>query len=245
MLTATLITSLTLLLSDLAHASEQILRDSLGNPGPLTIALVFTGGFLTSMGPCSLSLLPVTVAYLAGFKDNSSSLQRSLNFSAGIVLSLVLLGSLSGLVGKIYGQIPAAISTFVAILAICMGLNLLGFLKIPFPNGPDPDKWRKQVPVRLGPVTTGFAFGLAASPCTTPVLAVLLGWIAKTGSPLIGILLLASFGTGQVLPLVIAGTAAGNISKLLALRPLGRIIPPISGTILLSTGLLSLLSKLV
>ena len=58
-----------LLLSDLAQSSEQLLRRTLAEPGPLTLALVFGGGALTSLGPCSLSLLPVTLAYLAGFED--------------------------------------------------------------------------------------------------------------------------------------------------------------------------------
>ena len=53
-----------LLLSDLAQSSEQLLQRALADPGPLTLALVFAGGALTSLGPCSLSLLPVTLAYL-------------------------------------------------------------------------------------------------------------------------------------------------------------------------------------
>ena len=58
-----------LLLSEMAQRSEALLSSALANPGPLTIALVFGGGALTSLGPCSLSLLPVTLAYLAGFED--------------------------------------------------------------------------------------------------------------------------------------------------------------------------------
>jgi len=64
-----------LLLSDLAQSSEQLLQRALADPGPLTLALVFAGGALTSLGPCSLSLLPVTLAYLAGFV-----LQQLFNF---------------------------------------------------------------------------------------------------------------------------------------------------------------------
>ena len=59
-----------LLLSDLAQSSERLLHDSLAQPRPLTVALVLLGGALTSLGPCSLSLLPVTLAYLAGFEND-------------------------------------------------------------------------------------------------------------------------------------------------------------------------------
>ena len=237
------IVDLALALSDLARTSEQLLSNALANPGPLTLTLVFIGGLLTSLGPCSLSLLPVTLAYLAGFEDRQSPLQRSLAFCSGIVLSLVLLGSLSGLIGRIYGQLPTVVPTLVALLAVAMGLNLLGLLRIPLPAGPDPEGWRHRVPAPLGPVAAGLAFGLASSPCTTPVLAVLLAWIAQSGQPLLGIVLLTCFGMGQVFPLMLAGSAAASVPKLLALRPVGRLIPPLSGAVLVVAGMISLLSR--
>ena len=95
-----------LLLSDLAQRSEELLNSALANPGPLTLALVFSGGALTSLGPCSLSLLPVTLAYLAGFEDGRPPWQRSLAFCGGIVGALVILGSLSGLVVGSTGRCP-------------------------------------------------------------------------------------------------------------------------------------------
>ena len=215
----------------------------MAQPGPLTLALVFAGGALTSLGPCSLSLLPVTLAYLAGFEDGQTPLRRSLAFCGGIVGALVLLGSLSGLLGRIYGQVPALIPTLVAVLAVLMGLNLLGIIRIPLPAGPDPDSWRSKVPAPLAPVAAGLAFGVAASPCTTPVLAVLLGWIAQSGRPLVGMVLLTSFGIGQVLPLLLAGTFAASVPRLLSLRSIGRWVPPISGVVLLASGMLTRLAR--
>ncbi len=220
-----------------------MLQHGLENPGPLTIGLVFGGGLLTSLNPCSISLLPITAAYLAGFKNNLTPYQRSLSFCGGILCSLVLLGSLSGLIGRIYGQVPGLIAPLVALLAIGMGLNLLGLIKFPFPEGPDPISWQKKVPKAIAPIAAGLAFGLAATPCTTPVLAVLLGWIAQSGKPLIGITLLASFGLGQVMPLLLVGTASATIPSLLALRPISSWIPKLSGVFFLVTGLLSLLSR--
>ena len=55
--------------------------------------------------------------------------------------------------------------------------------------------------------------------------------------------LLGSFGFGQVLPLLLAGTFAAAIPKLLALRGISRWVPPISGVVLLTTGLLTLLAR--
>ena len=271
------------LLADWARSSEQLLRLSLGHPGPLTLALVFSGGLLTSLGPCSLSLLPVTLAYLAGFggreggrgMDSGTTVggaaeaahglllagadaslavarsarpslpwQRSLSFAGGIVLSLVLLGLASGLLGHLYGSLPTQVPLLVAVVAVVMGLNLLGLLRFPLPAGPDPDRWRRLVPAPLAPLAAGLAFGLAATPCTTPVLAVLLTWMAQSGRPLTGMLLLIAFGAGQVVPLLVAGTAAASLPTLLGLRRIGQWIPPISGVVLLTTGALTLLAQL-
>ena len=99
------------------------------------------------------------------------------------------------------------------------------------------------MPALLAPLAAGMAFGFASSPCTTPVLAVLLGWIAQNGNPFIGSILLASFGIGQVLPLIVAGTAAATIPTLLAMRPISRFIPVCSGIFFIITGSLSLLSN--
>jgi cytochrome c-type biogenesis protein len=233
--------------SEWARGSEQLLQGSLSHPGPLTLAVVFAGGLLTSLGPCSLSLLPVTLAYLAGFGGEDQGRppwQRSVSFAGGIVAALVLLGLASGLMGRLYGRIPGQLPLLVGVVAVVMGLNLLGLLRLPLPAGPDPERWRRRVPAPLAPLAAGLAFGLAATPCTTPVLAVLLAWMAQSGQPLVGMLLLTSFGMGQVLPLLLAGTMAASLPELLQLRRVGRWVPPISGVVLLTSGGLTLLSVL-
>ena len=237
-----IISSITLTLSDLARNGEELINNGLNTQSPFALLIVFVGGLLTSLGPCSLSLLPITVAYLAGFKNNQNPFHRSITFCSGIVISLVILGILSSFLGKIYGQLPNFFSIFIGLLAFIMGLNLLGILKLSLPKGPDPENWTKKVPPSLAPVSAGFAFGLASSPCTTPVLAVLLAWISKQANPFSGMIFLGTFAIGQVIPLLVAGTFAASIPKFLSLRPIGKWVPPISGVILITIGLLSLLS---
>jgi cytochrome c-type biogenesis protein len=146
--------------------------------------------------------------------------------------------------GRLYGRLPSQLPLLVAVVAVVMGLNLLGLLRVPLPAGPDPDRWRRRVPAPLAPLAAGLAFGLAATPCTTPVLAVLLAWMAQSGQPLVGMVLLTSFGAGQVMPLLLAGTMAASLPGLLQLRRLGQWVPPISGVVLLASGGLTLLSVL-
>jgi cytochrome c-type biogenesis protein len=216
------------------------MQNGLNNPGPFTIFLVFSAGLLTSLGPCSLSLLPITIAYIGGTEKNKFKL---ISFSGGVVFSLVSLGGASGLLGRIYGQIPSFYTSVVALIAIIMGLNLLGILKFQFPNGPDIKKIENKIPTLLAPFAIGITFGLASSPCITPVLATLLAWVSQTKNPAISFIFLFFFGIGQVTPLIVAGATAENLKQFLELRKFSQIIPTLSGIFLVSLGLLNLFSN--
>tara|TARA_B100000886_G_scaffold151641_1_gene103187 strand:+ start:245 stop:901 length:657 start_codon:yes stop_codon:yes gene_type:complete len=216
------------------------MQNGLNNPGPFTIFLIFSAGLLTSLGPCSLSLFPITIAYIGGTEKNKFKI---ISFSGGIVFSLVALGATSGFLGKIYGQIPSFYTSFVALIAIIMGLNLLGILKFQFPNGPDLKIIEDKIPSFLVPFVIGTTFGLASSPCITPVLASLLAWVSQAKNPTISIVFLFFFGIGQVTPLIIAGATAQNLKKFLELRKFSQIVPTLSGIFLVSIGLLNLFSN--
>ena len=216
------------------------MEQGLNHPSPFTILLIFAAGLLTSLGPCSLSLLPITIAYIGGTKNNKFKL---ISFCSGVIFSLILLGALSGFLGKIYGQLPSYYSSIVALIAIIMGLNLLGILKFQLPNGPDLQFMEDKMPPVITPFVLGGAFGLASSPCITPVLASLLAWVSQAKNPIISIVFLFFFGVGQVTPLILAGATTENLKRFLELRKYSQIIPTLSGIFLVSIGILNLISN--
>ena len=216
------------------------MQHGLEQPGPFTVFLVFCAGLLTSLGPCSLSLLPITIAYIGGTEENKSKL---ISFSGGVIFSLVTLGALSGFLGRIYGQLPSYYTSIVALFAIVMGLNLLGVLKFELPNGPDLKFIEEKIPSFLSPFVIGTTFGLASSPCITPVLATLLAWVSQAKNPAISIIFLFFFGLGQVTPLIIAGATTENLKRFLEFRKYSQLIPTLSGIFLVSLGVLNLFSN--
>ena len=217
------------------------MEQGISNPGPFTVFLIFAAGLLTSLGPCSLSLIPVTIAYIGGTENNKNS--KLLSFCGGVILSLVLLGALSGFLGKIYGQLPGSFTIIISLFAIIMGLNLLGFVRFQLPNAPSLDFIKNNTPSILAPFVTGAAFGLASSPCITPVLATLLAWVSQAKNPMISILFLFVFGLGQVSPLIIAGITTESLKNILEFKKYSQIIPTFSGIILLTLGILNILSN--
>ncbi len=218
------------------------MQEAVSNPGPITFLLIFSAGLLTSLGPCSLSLMPLTIAYIGGSKNKNNQI-KILSFCSGVIFSLVLLGALSGFLGKIYGQLPHIFTTGISIFAIIMGLNLLGLIRFQLPNSPNFKFIESRVPPFLAPMVTGAAFGLASSPCITPVLASLLAWVSQAKNPLISIIFLFFFGLGQVVPLIIVGFTMDNLKKLLEFRQFSQVIPIFSGLILISLGLLNIISN--
>ena len=219
------------------------MEQGVSNPSPLTIILVFCAGLLTSLGPCSLSLLPITVAYIGGTNNTKSNNLKIFGFCGGVLLSLVFLGAISGFLGRIYGQLPDFFNIFIPIFAIAMGLNLLGIFKFQLPNTPSLNFLEEKLPSFLAPLITGTTFGLASSPCITPVLATLLAWVSQSKNPLVSIIFLFFFGLGQVTPLIIVGITTENMRKLLEFRKYSQVIPFLSGFILLSLGVLNIISN--
>ncbi len=102
----------------------------------------------------------------------------------------------------------------------------------------------EYLPVGVRSYLLGLSFGLVASPCSTPVLATLLAWVATTQDLILGAVLLLSYTAGYVAPLILAGTFTASLKKLLELRRWSSWINPTSGALLLGFGIFSLLSRL-
>lgn len=157
--------------------------------------------------------------------------------------TLALLGVLSSAAGNAYGQIGNALPLGVSLVAIAMGLNLLELLPFRLPSL-DVDVRTLQVPPLLQAYAAGLTFALAASPCSTPVLATLLAYVSTAQRPLEGGALLLAYTTGYVAPLLVAATFTGALKNILALRQYSAVVTPASGVLLLAGGTYALLSRL-
>ena len=212
----------------------------------VSIAIIFAAGLLTSLTPCMLSMLPITIGYIGGYeaKTRLQAAAQSTWFALGLATTLAGMGIVAGLVGKVYGQIAIGLPIIVSIIAIIMGLNLLEALPIQFPSLNETNWISQDLPPGVRSYSIGLTFGLVASPCSTPVLASLLGWVANTQDLVLGAVLLLAYTAGYVTPLILAGTFTAAIKKLLELRRWSGWINPISGVLLVGFGVFSLLSRI-
>ncbi|PSR19539.1 cytochrome C biogenesis protein [filamentous cyanobacterium CCP3] len=239
--------SLQLYLYDIAQWANQLVNDQLTHISWISLSVVGLAGLLTSLSPCLLSMLPIMVGYMGGYESDRrrDAVARSLSFALGLATTLAVLGLIAGLFGYVYGQVAWGLPVLVSLVAIVMGLNLLGIVPLALPAGAGPTFDRWNLPTWLRAYALGLTFGIVASPCSTPVLATLLAWISTTQDPVLGSALLLAYAVGYVTPLVLAGPFTASLKRLLDLRQWSSWVTPASGALLLGFGVVSLLSRLL
>ena len=239
-----------LMVYDAQLAAESMLAASLDDLNPTATLLLYTAGLLTSLSPCALSALPLTVGLIAAMdsekQKNTPSFIPAFSFVLGLACALTASGASAALLGSIYGQSSASSSLplIAAILTATMGLNLLDLLPLQLP-GLDAMEAAQKVD-NLPPSLQAFALGAGSaflsSPCTSPVLAAILSFVATTGDPFVGGFALLIFTLGYTTPVLGAGIFA-SVGKGAA-RAAGRFnwVPRLSGGLLLTIGTYSSLN---
>ncbi|KAI3466156.1 hypothetical protein Pfo_022819 [Paulownia fortunei] len=232
------------------YLNKHFLRLRVSSKSHKYLAVIFGAGLVTSLSPCTLSVLLLTLGYIGAFgsgKSRTEIIGNSISFAMGLATTLALLGVAASFAGKAYGQIGQGLPLAASFLAVVMGLNLLEVIELQLPsffNNFDPRAAAANFPSSVQAYLAGLAFALAALPCSTPVLATLLGYVASTRDPVVGGSLLLTYTTGYVAPLLLAASFAGALQSLLSFRKFSAWINPVSGALLLGGGVYTLLDRL-
>jgi cytochrome c biogenesis protein CcdA len=155
------------------------------------------GGLLALLSPCSALLLPSFFAY--AFRDTGRLLLRTTVFYAGLCLTLVPLGAGSAMVSMLFHGHRDTLITVAGGLVIAFGVAQilgLGFTWGVLTRAQGRFAGGRGNPSVLG---LGAVYGLAGF-CSGPILGAVLT-VAATGTPGRGMLLMAAYGLGMVLPM--------------------------------------------
>lgn len=173
----------------------------------------FGFGVLVSLTPCILPMIPILSSMIIGQKKmtHSHAFFLSLFYVLGMAITYAVAGILFGFLG---GSIQAAfqkpwIIIAFSLLFVAMALSLFGFFNIQLP-----EKLRSRIADTSNHQKKGTYFGalvmgclstLILSPCVTPPLVAVLGYISQTGNSALGGLALFVMGIGMGLPLLLIG----------------------------------------
>ena len=186
----------------------------------LAFLAVYLGGVLASFTPCLYPVAPLTVAFIGSRCGGGkrSGFLLSVVYVLGMSLVYTTLGAAAALSGTLFGKLQANPWTYFVMANICiaMGLSMFGVFPLSLPA----PRFTTSLTSATGRKGIGgsFLFGLAAgfviSPCVTPILGVLLTFVAARQEPLFGMSLLFVFSLGMGSLLIVLGTFAGLLASL-------------------------------
>jgi len=191
------------------------------NPWVAPLA-VLLGGALTASNPCVLAVIPLMMAFVGAYQGTNSAKKAfsfSLIFVVGLIITFTFLGMMAALMGRLLGDVGSFWPYIVAGVCLIMGLHLLDVWKFNFPAHTG---WKPKSGGAWGAFLLGLLFGVVSTPCATPILAVLLVYIASQGTLVYGGLLLFLYALGHCALILIAGTSMGMAKRIIESKGLNQ-----------------------
>lgn len=197
--------------------------------------LALLAGVLTSFTPCALSSVPLVIGYVGTSSNNDTkkAFRLSLVFALGMAVTFTILGVIASLAGKLIGRTASWWYIILGILMVLMALQtweVYNFIPSTFLINKSTKRGY------IGALSAGILGGVFSSPCSTPVLIVLLAVVSVQGKLFWGILLFLLYSLGHSVLVVISGTSIGFVKKLTSSKKYGRaskILKIIIGIIIL------------
>ena len=205
----------------------------------LAFLAVFIGGLISAASPCVLAAIPLIIGYVGGYSggDKKKAAIYSLVFILGLSITFTVLGAAASAMGQFLSFAGQWLYIGLAVVAVAMGLQLMGLVSIPLPF-----QKTHQIKSRglWGAFLLGLLTGTVSSPCATPVLAVILMYVSTQGNILYGGSLLFTYAVGHCALIFVAGLSIGLTESIVSSRGVKNFslyAKRFSGTILMIVGL--------
>lgn len=217
----------------------------------------FGAGLMSFFSPCILPLLPAYLSMLSGFsaseivKGDAKVVTRKVVgsaaiFIAGFTLAFALMGAAASGIGDLLAAHKDVLMKVFGVVMVLFGAHMTGLFNLNLLNY---DKHFSTRGLPRGPAASfmmGFAFALGWSPCIGPILAVILGMAAVSGTAAKGVSLLLAYSAGMALPLLAAAFLTAKFFTFIArFKSAMRYVEIAAGVILAAAGVLLFFDKLI
>jgi thiol:disulfide interchange protein DsbD len=215
------------LLLALVVSSETALAGDVGAKGAFEQALArgpvwatlaaFVGGLLVSLTPCVYPMIAITVSVFGArtAKSRASAAALSAVYVLGIAVMFTGLGVGAALSGSLFGSALSNrwVVAGIALLFLALSASMFGVFELALPPSAMQGLTRVGGIGYAGAFALGLASALVAAPCTGPVLAGILLWIATSHAIALGSLVMFTFALGLGVPFFVVGTFAVGLPK--------------------------------
>lgn len=217
----------------------------------------FGAGAASFFSPCILPLLPAYLSMLSGFsaseimKGDAKVMTRKVVGSAAIFIigfstAFAGMGAAASGIGALLFDYKYVLMKVFGAVMVLLGAHMMGLLNLNFLNYEKRFSARGITHGPFGAFLMGFAFALGWSPCIGPILAVILGMAAVSGTAAKGMLLLLAYSAGMALPLLAAAALTVKFFSLMARFRTGmRYVEIAAGAVLAAAGALLFFDKLM
>jgi cytochrome c-type biogenesis protein len=183
-------------------------------------AVAALGCFLWGMisvvfSPCHLASIPLIVAYVGGQQEVLKPRQAahySIAFTIGLFITIALIGIICALLGRMLGDVGTYWQVLVGLVLIWVALGMFGVEKCSMSGSL---LYRLKLSGLFGAFGLGLAYGILSGSCTFGFIAPILAIITVQQKVATGVLFILLFAIGHCLPIVVAGSSAAAVKRLL------------------------------
>jgi cytochrome c-type biogenesis protein len=213
----------------------------------LTVGIAFLAGLVSFVSPCVLPLVPAYLSLLTGesLEDlkaetaanaRAQTLAHAVAFVLGFSVIFIALGLTASAIGGALNANRTLISQIGGVLVVILGLQMMGFLRIPFLMMDKRAHLQHDRRSFWTSLIVGMAFAAGWSPCIGPILAGILALASQQHNGEAAVLL-SFYSLGLALPFLVTAAAIGAVLPALArLRRYLRAIEFASGAFLIAVG---------
>ncbi|MFD1018290.1 cytochrome c biogenesis CcdA family protein [Thalassobacillus hwangdonensis] len=186
----------------------------------INVFIAFGAGFLSFISPCVLPLYPAFLSYITGMSVNElkqdngmlnrKSMLHTIMFLLGFSSIFIMLGFTASFVSEFLMDNRDVIRQLGAILIIFFGLVIIGVLNFQFLMKDRKVSFKNRPAGFIGSFIIGMAFSMGWTPCTGPILMVVLSLAAT--DPQSGMIMMIAYSLGFSAPFLILSFFIGKMN---------------------------------
>nr|QCI08316.1 Thiol:disulfide interchange protein [Ptilothamnion sphaericum]QCI08336.1 Thiol:disulfide interchange protein [Ptilothamnion sphaericum] len=209
-----------------------------------SIIIFFFLGFITSLTPCLISVIPFSLAYINMSRQNYYYKNF---FLLGLISSTLLIMFLFNAINYQYLNYFDNIPIVFSLVLCLLSLNLLQVVNLSALSMYIDNIFNSLLKgdnLILYNYLNGFAIGLSALPCSSSIIFIISFWLFSSINLLTTLFYLITFILGYIISILLIFNLAFNYTNLFVVSYMWELVMPLSGFVILTFSLLNILEKL-